>query len=89
MLEQQIAEIDCEAHTFAQEMMARGSGFAEASADMKFATAVAAFGLRLRDSAAEAPVALAEIEKWARAGGESSGRGEFLGMVQAAERFMR
>lgn len=62
----------------------RGAQFAEASSDFKFASAVAAFGMVLRDSPNKGSTTLVEVEAWGRAGlGNDVGgyRNEFLGLV--------
>lgn len=60
--------------------------FAQASADLKFATAVAAFGLVLNESPMRAPVDLDEIARWAAAGAGDDGlRREFVELVQRAD----
>ena len=63
-----------------------GAGFAQASQDFKFAAAVAAFGMALRE--APPPVALADVIAWARAGlGSDAGgyRAEFISLVGRAQ----
>lgn len=66
------------------------TAFAQASADMKFVTAVAAFGLALRESAMQAPVGWQEIARWAEAGaGTDEQRRELVELVHAAETFSR
>jgi hypothetical protein len=77
-----------EPRVFERTLPAGDAGFAQASADMKFMAAVAAFGLHLRDPAAGDAVGLAEIERWARSGGDNAERKEFLGLVQAADRLV-
>lgn len=64
-----------------------GKSFTEASADFKFAAAVAAFGLRLKDSPYRGDVTLAKVAEWAREGlVEDAGgyRAEFVGLVTEA-----
>lgn len=64
-----------------------GARFEEASQDFKFAAAVAAFGMALRDSPHKGRLTLADISAWGRAGlGADAGgyRGEFLGLVERA-----
>ncbi len=64
-----------------------GKSFTEASADFKFAAAVAAFGLRLKDSAYRGDVTLGKVAEWAREGlvDDAGGyRTEFLGLVTEA-----
>lgn len=59
--------------------------FAQASADQRFATAVVAFGLALRQSA-EPTTAWPEIVRWAESGaGDDGARREFVELVQVAE----
>jgi Ca-activated chloride channel family protein len=65
-----------------------GARFEDASADFKFAAAVAGFGMALRDSPHPGSLTLAEVADWGRAGlGDDSGgyRQEFLGLVKQAE----
>jgi anti-sigma factor RsiW len=67
----------------------RGATFAEASMDFKFAAAVAAFGLILRDSPLKGSATLSEVEQWAGQGlGPDAGgyRAEFIGLVHQAEK---
>jgi Ca-activated chloride channel family protein len=64
-----------------------GKAFTEASADFKFAAAVAAFGLRLKDSPYRGDVTLGQVAEWAREGlvDDAGGyRSEFLGLVTEA-----
>lgn len=64
-----------------------GARFEDASQDFKFAAAVAAFGMALRDSPHKGRLTLADISAWGRAGlGADAGgyRGEFLGLVERA-----
>jgi Ca-activated chloride channel family protein len=64
-----------------------GKAFEDASADFKFAAAVAAFGQILRDSPAKGSATLEQVAEWARQGAtdDSGGyRTEFLEMVAAA-----
>ena len=61
--------------------------FGEASEDFRFAAAVAAFGLTLRDSPHKGDAQLAEIEQWASAalGPDEHGyRAEFVKLVELA-----
>jgi Ca-activated chloride channel homolog len=65
-----------------------GARFEEASQDFKFAAAVAAFGMALRDSPHKGSLTLADVSAWGRAGlGSDAGgqRGEFLGLVEKAK----
>ncbi len=65
-----------------------GARFEQASADFRFAAAVAGFGMVLRDSPYKGSVTLADITAWSReattddAGGY---RSEFAGLVQKAQ----
>jgi len=66
-----------------------GAGFAGASGDFKFAAAVAAFGMVLRDSEHKGTTDLAAVEAWAEAGlGYDPGgyRAEFVELVRAVRR---
>ncbi|AOS44813.1 von Willebrand factor [Lacunisphaera limnophila] len=65
-----------------------GARFEDASQDFKFAAAVAAFGMVLRDSPHKGSLTLAEVAAWGRAGtGSDAGgyRSEFLGLVERAQ----
>ncbi|MDQ5980422.1 MAG: Ca-activated chloride channel, partial [Verrucomicrobiota bacterium] len=65
-----------------------GVRFEDASHDFKFAAAVAAFGMALRDSPHKGSLTLAEVSAWGRAGlGSDAGgyRSEFLGLVGKAQ----
>jgi secreted protein with Ig-like and vWFA domain len=65
----------------------RSRTFAAASADFKFAAAVAGFGMILRDSPHKGTATLADVAGWAEAGiGADPGgyRAEFLGLVKRA-----
>ena len=65
-----------------------GEAFAEASADFKFAAAVAGFGMVLRDSPHKGAATLDAVEHWADAGtGSDAGgyRTEFISLVKQAE----
>ncbi len=69
-----------------------GKRFEEASPDFKFATAVAGFGLALRDSPHKGRLTLAQVAEWGRAGlGQDAGgyRAEFLSLVDAAGLLLR
>jgi len=64
-----------------------GKAFADASADFKFAAAVAAFGMRLKDSPHRGEASFATITEWAREGtGDDTGgyRAEFTQLVSEA-----
>lgn len=64
-----------------------GARFEDASQDFKFAAAVAAFGMALRDSPHRGALTLADVAAWARSGlGSDAGgyRSEFLGLVEQA-----
>ncbi len=65
----------------------RGAAFAEASADFKFAAAVAGFGMILRDSPHKGTATFATVTEWAQAGlmDDAGGyRSEFLGLIGKA-----
>ena len=65
-----------------------GVRFEDASADFKFAAAVAGFGMALRESPHMGSLTLAAVADWGRAGlGDDAGgyRNEFLGLVKQAE----
>ena len=69
-----------------------GARFADASPDFKFATAVAGFGMALRDSPHRGQLTLAQVTEWGRAGlGQDAGgyRTEFLSLVDAAGLLLR
>lgn len=64
-----------------------GKAFQDASADFKFAAAVAAFGLILRDSPQKGAATLEQVAEWGRQGasGDAGGyRTEFLQLVEQA-----
>jgi Ca-activated chloride channel family protein len=66
----------------------RGTTWAEASDDFKFAASVAGFGMILRESPYKGTATLAAVAEWARQGlGSDAGgqRNEFLGLVKRAE----
>lgn len=66
--------------------------FVDASADFKFAAAVAGFGMVLRDSPYKGSTTLASVVEWAEAGtGDDPGgyRGEFLELAREADRQVR
>lgn len=65
-----------------------GERFADASGDFKFASAVAAFGMVLRDSPHKGTATLAEVATWAEAGAADDPggwRGEFVELARAAD----
>jgi Ca-activated chloride channel homolog len=69
-----------------------GEAFADAPADFRFAAAVAAFGMTLRDSPYKGEADLAKALAWARAslGDDTDGlRAEFVGLVERARRLPR
>jgi len=69
-----------------------GARFADASPDFKFASAVAGFGMALRDSPHQGQLTLAQVTEWGRAGlGQDAGgyRAEFLRLVDAAGLLLR
>jgi Ca-activated chloride channel family protein len=64
-----------------------GAVFADASGDFKFATAVAGFGLVLRDSPHKGGATFDQVLSWAEAGlkDDAEGhRGEFVELVRQA-----
>ena len=66
----------------------RGTRFAEASGDFKFAAAIAGFGMVLRDSPHKGFATLASVRGWAEAGAVSDVggyRAEFVDLVRRAE----
>ncbi len=70
----------------------RGARFADATADFKFASAVAAFGMILRDSPHKGSATIVDVEAWGRAGlGNDAGgyRKEFLGLVERSRSFLQ
>jgi len=65
-----------------------GARFADASGDFKFASAVAAFGMVLRDSPHKGTATLADVATWAEAGSadDTGGwRGEFIELARIAD----
>jgi Ca-activated chloride channel family protein len=65
-----------------------GERFADASGDFKFASAVAAFGMILRDSPHKGTATLDEVATWAEAGAADDPggwRGEFVELARAAD----
>jgi Ca-activated chloride channel family protein len=69
----------------------RGGVFADASADFKFAAAVAGFGMVLRDSPHRGATTLDQVERWAAEGtGADAGgyRSEFISLVKRAEEIL-
>ena len=66
----------------------RGTTWADASDDFKFAASVASFGMILRESPYKGTATLAAVAEWARQGlGSDAGgqRNEFLGLVSRAQ----
>jgi Ca-activated chloride channel family protein len=66
----------------------RGTTWADASDDFKFAASVASFGMILRGSPYKGTATLASVTEWARQGlGNDTGgqRNEFLGLVSRAQ----
>jgi Ca-activated chloride channel family protein len=66
-----------------------GQSFQDASPDFRFAAAVAAFGMALRDSPYKGDASLRTIQEWARSGlGEDEGghRAELLTLIAQARR---
>lgn len=75
-----------EARRVAREFSSGTAAFAQASADQKFATAVAAFGLALREDPASPSAPWPEIARWAEAGaGDDESRREFVELVARAD----
>jgi Ca-activated chloride channel family protein len=69
-----------------------GAHFDEASPDFKFAAAVAAYGMVLRDSPYKGSATLENVLEWGRAGvGSDAGgyRSEFLGLVEQTRQVMQ
>lgn len=69
----------------------RGEAFADASADFKFAAAVAGFGMVLRDSPHRGATTLDDVAHWAEEGtGSDAGgyRSEFISLVKRAEEIL-
>lgn len=65
-----------------------GARFADASGDFKFASAVAAFGMVLRDSPHKGTATLADVASWAEAGAaddKGGWRGEFVELAKIAD----
>ena len=70
-------------------MLDAGGDFASASSDLRWAAAVAAFGMCLRDSAHRGTADLAQVYEWAFEAAEVDPFGyrqEFLRLVTTAER---
>ncbi len=70
----------------------KGTRFADATEDFKFASSVAAFGMILRDSPYKGLATLADVAAWGRAGvGRDAGgyRNEFIGMVERSKRLLQ
>jgi Ca-activated chloride channel family protein len=70
----------------------QGARFGDASADFKFAAAVAEFGMILRDSPHKGVGTLRDVLAWAAAGtvsDEGGYRGEFADLVRRAEALAR
>ncbi|MBI2515642.1 MAG: von Willebrand factor type A domain-containing protein [Opitutae bacterium] len=75
-----------EARTYERTLAAGTTAFENASADFKFAAAVASFGLRLKDSRVQVPVTLEQVAQWATAGSQGAPeRQEFVGLVQLSQ----
>lgn len=77
------------------ELVDAGTRFAHASADFRFAAAVAHFGMILRDSPHKGAGTLGDVVAWAAnaavgAGGDPGGyRGEFIDLVRKTQRMLR
>jgi Ca-activated chloride channel family protein len=70
----------------------RGTEFGAATQDFKFAAAVAAFGMILRDSAHKGSATIGDVIAWSSAGlGEDQGgyRGDFVTLAIAARNLLR
>ena len=64
-----------------------GNGFGKASADFRWATSVAAFGMLLRDSASKGDMTLEAVKEWAQTavGADKNGyRREFMTLIDSA-----
>jgi Ca-activated chloride channel family protein len=71
-----------------QSFVDRGADFAQAAPDLKFAAAVAEFGMILRDSEFKGNGSLGEVSDWAREGkgaDENGYRAGFLELVRKAQ----
>lgn len=72
-------------------MIDGGASFAATSADFKFASAVAGFGMLLRDSNFRGETTFSRVLVWAEAGMADDATGyreEFLTLVRKAESLM-
>jgi Ca-activated chloride channel family protein len=73
----------------------RGGKFADASADFKFAAAVAGFGMILRESPHKGAITMGDVIAWAAAGAANSAadvggyRRDFLGLARQAQALLR
>lgn len=74
-------------HTLNETLNFSGARFADASEDFKFAAAVSAFGLILRESPHRGSATLGGVLAWAGAP-QSGERGEFAAMVREAQGLM-
>ncbi len=75
-----------ETHTQQQALAYSGARFADASEDFRFAAAVTAFGLILRESPHRGAATLSGVLAWSEgAGGRNGERGEFAALVQRAQ----
>jgi hypothetical protein len=69
----------------------RGTAFADASSDFRFAAAVAGFGMVLRDSPHTARTRLSDVLQWARQAigpDADRSRGDFISLVKRAEEIL-
>ncbi len=69
-----------------------GAAFAAASPDFKFATAVAGFGMLLRESPYRGTTTVGDVAAWARAGrgaDDDGARAEFIDLVDRARTVLR
>ncbi len=77
-----------ESRLISTEIVDSDHSFDQASEDFRFAAAVAAFGLVLRDSAYKGDAAFPQIEQWAaasRGADENGHRAEFIKLIEKAE----
>ncbi|MDQ6626753.1 MAG: von Willebrand factor type A domain-containing protein [Verrucomicrobiota bacterium] len=69
-----------------QKLKARAVAFNDASADFRFAAAVAAFGMLLRDSPYKGSASIADVITWANAAGNSNPQAERTAFVECARK---
>ena len=73
-------------------LMDEGASFENAPTDLKFAAAVAAFGMMLRESPHKGEASFGQVRAWASAGldqDESGARAEFLRLLETARTLSR